>query len=224
MLQKVLSEKIPLWQEEIESLLKKDGSAKIGEVSVSQVYGGMRGVKGLICDTSSVSADKGLIIRGRPVSELTHLIPEEAFYLLLTGETPGEKELSDLQGQLKDHQEVPSYVWSVLESLPKGSHPMTMLSVAVQSMRSESDFVDKYNAGMPKSDYWKSALEDGIRLVATLPEIAAGIVAKVATRHGNVGIARDQMQIHKQRCCRRSSRGIKKNRRKSVLEDFLFAV
>ena len=175
MLQKVLSKKIPQWQEEIELLLKDSGSNTIGEVSVSQAYGGMRGVKGLICDTSSVSADKGLIIRGRPLSELTHLIPEEVFYLLLTGNIPGEKELADLQEQLKDHQEVPSYVWRVLDSLPEGSHPMTMLSVAVQSMRSESDFVDKYNSGMPKSDYWKSALEDGIKLVATLPEIAAGI-------------------------------------------------
>ena len=48
MLQKVLSEKIVKWQNEIHSILKDAGGTKISDVSVSQVYGGMRGVKGLI--------------------------------------------------------------------------------------------------------------------------------------------------------------------------------
>ena len=175
MIQKVLADKIPQWQEDIKSNLKDKGDKIVGEVTVAQTYGGMRGIIGLTCETSSVSPDKGLMIRERPISEISHLLPEEVFYLLLTGEIPNSEELSSLQGELKNRRKVPSYVWNVIESLPEGSHPMTMLSVAVQSMRSESRFVDNYNLGMPKSDYWKYALEDGLKIIATLPEIAAGI-------------------------------------------------
>jgi citrate synthase len=63
MLHKVLSEKIPIWQDEIRSVIQEKGNQKVGDVIVSQLYGGMRGIKGLTCETSAVSADKGLIIR-----------------------------------------------------------------------------------------------------------------------------------------------------------------
>ena len=60
---KKLEEKIPNWKNDVKSLISESGSSVIGEVTLKQVYGGMRGVKGLVCDTSSVSADTGLIIR-----------------------------------------------------------------------------------------------------------------------------------------------------------------
>ena len=135
----------------------------------------MRGIKGLICETSAVSADKGLIIRGYPLLEITHLLPEEAFYLLLTGDLPDQAAKEDIQNQLNVHKNVPEYVWNVLSSLPDDSHPMTMLTIAIQSMQVDSEFVKKYDEGVPKKDYWKWTLEDGIRLIGALPEIAAGI-------------------------------------------------
>ena len=135
----------------------------------------MRGVKGLICETSAVSADKGLIIRGRPLLDITHILPEEVFYLLLTGDLPNQTAKEDIQNQLRAHQNVPEYVWGVLSSLPDNSHPMTMLSIAIQSMQVDSKFVKKYDEGTPKKDYWKWTLDDGIRLIGALPGIAAGI-------------------------------------------------
>ena len=175
MLQKVLSEKISHWQDEIASLLKENGESKISDVSINQAYGGMRGIKGLICETSAVSADKGLIIRGHPLLDITHILPEEAFYLLLTGDLPNQTAKEDIQNQLRAHQNVPEYVWGVLSSLPDNSHPMTMLSIAIQSMQVDSKFVKKYDEGTPKKDYWKWTLDDGIRLIGALPGIAAGI-------------------------------------------------
>ena len=59
MLQKVLTEKISRWQDEVRSIVKEKGDVKISDVTVSQAYGGMRGIKGLTCETSAVSADKG---------------------------------------------------------------------------------------------------------------------------------------------------------------------
>ena len=175
MLQKVLSEKIISWQSEIHSILKDSGGTKISDVSISQAYGGMRGVKGLICETSAVSADEGLIIRGNKLLDITHILPEQVFYLLLTGDLPDQDATDDIQNQFLKHQNVPEYIWDVLSAMPKNSHPMTMLSTAIQSMQVESMFVKKYDQGMPKTDYWKWTLEDGIRLIGALPGIAAGI-------------------------------------------------
>ena len=175
MLHKILSKKIPIWQDEIRSVIQEKGNQKVGDVIVSQLYGGMRGIKGLTCETSAVSADKGLIIRGYPLLDITHISPEEVFYLLLTGDLPNDDQLSDLQAQLRSHQNIPDYIWKILEAMPKDSHPMTMLTVAIQSMQVDSLFASKYDEGIPKSDYWKWTLEDGIRLVAKVTGIAAGI-------------------------------------------------
>ena len=175
MLQKILSEKINIWQKEIHSVIKDKGQKVISEVTVSQAYGGMRGVKGLTCETSAVSADRGLIIRGYPLTEISHISPEEVFYLLLTGELPDSDAVNDIQDQLKNNQKVPEYVWKILESMPKHSHPMTMLTTAIQSMQVDSIFVKKYNAGTPKTDLWKWTLDDGITLLSAIPGIAAGI-------------------------------------------------
>ena len=138
----------------------------------------MRGVKSLICDTSTVSADKGLIIRGNSILDITGILPEEVFYLLLVGHLPNNDQLLDLQNQLNDHRTVPDYVWKILDAMPVNSHPMTMLSIAIQSMRVESLFVEKFNQGTPKKDYWKWVLEDGLKLIGALPSIAAWIYRK----------------------------------------------
>ncbi len=172
---KKMEELILTWQDEIRAILKEKGNEKVGDVTVSQIYGGMRGIKGLICDTSAVSADKGLIIRGRPLLDITHISPEEVFYLLLTGEMPNEAALADLSAQFSTHSQVPSYVWDVLNAMPEESHPMAMLNTAILSMQADSLFAEQYDRGIPKTDFWKWNLEDGLRLIARLPNIAAGI-------------------------------------------------
>ena len=178
MLQEKLAEKIPAWQDDLKQILDQNGDNVISSVTVSQAIKGMRGVKSLICDTSSVSADKGLIIRGHSILDITNILPEEVFYLLLTGDLPNQDQLFDLQNQLNEHRAVPDYVWNVLDAMPENSHPMTMLSIAIQSMRVESIFVEKFNEGTPKKDYWKWVLEDGLRLIGVLPSIAAAIYRK----------------------------------------------
>ena len=70
-LKEKLTEIIPGLRNDVKSLIKEHGSKQISEVSVAQAYGGMRGVKGLVSDTSLVDPEEGLIIRGIPVRELT---------------------------------------------------------------------------------------------------------------------------------------------------------
>jgi len=170
-----LCDKIPDWRYEAKQIIDEKGDSIINNVTVQQVYGGMRGIKGLVCDTSAVSADKGLIIRGIPLLEITHILPEEVFFLLLTGEIPDEKELKDLQSQLTELAEVPTYVWDVLNAMPDDSHPMAMFNTAILVMEKESVFHKKYDEGLQKQDYWKAILEDAISLVAKLPAIGAGV-------------------------------------------------
>lgn len=170
-----LCDKIPDWRYEAKQIIDEKGDSIINNVTVQQAYGGMRGIKGLICDTSAVSADKGLIIRGIPLLEITHILPEEVFLLLLTGELPDEEALKDFQSQLTEHADVPNYVWDVLEAMPEDSHPMAMFNTAILVMEKESVFHKKYDEGLQKQDYWKAILEDAIRLVAKLPAIGAGV-------------------------------------------------
>jgi citrate synthase len=170
-----LSKKIPDWRYEAKQLLEEKGDKVISNVTVAQAYGGMRGVKGLVCDTSAVSADSGLIIRGRPLLDITDILPEEVFHLLLTGDLPDKDALKDLQSQLSEHAEVPQYVWDVLKAMPKDSHPMVMFNAAILVMEKESEFRKQYDKGLQKQDYWKATLDDAIRLVAKLPALGAGV-------------------------------------------------
>ena len=41
---KKLEEKIPHWRNDVKSLISESGSSVIGEVTLKQAYGGMRGV------------------------------------------------------------------------------------------------------------------------------------------------------------------------------------
>jgi citrate synthase len=170
-----LAQQIPGLRDEVKGLIKAHGAKVISQVTIEQAYGGMRGVKSLVCDTSEVPPDKGLIIRGTPIAQLTDKLPEEVLWLLLTGELPTKAELEDLQADLHKRNKVPDYVWAVLKAMPADSHPMVMLNTAILVMEKESAFRKRYDEGMKKDQYWEAALEDALNIVAVLPTVAAGI-------------------------------------------------
>ena len=180
-----LEQKIPNWREDVKTLISDSGSSVISEVSLKQAYGGMRGVKGLVCDTSSVSEDTGLIIRGIPLLDIIEILPEEVLYLLLTGDLPDKDALSELQSNLQEHAVVPDYIWTILRNMPNDSHPMAMFNTAVLAMEKESVFRSYYDKGMNKNDFWKPTLEDGIRLIAKLPALGAGVY-RIRFEKGNL--------------------------------------
>ena len=175
LLKKELEQQIPVVQKDIKKLIAEKGEKIISDVTVAQAYSGLRGIKAFVCDTSSVSAEKGLIIRGMPLLEITHILPEEVFYLLLCGKLPNKLELEDLQKDFSSHLVVPNYIWNLLKEMPEDSHPMTMFNTAILAMQGESIFSKRYDQGMPKNEYWKAVLQDGINLLAKLPALGAGI-------------------------------------------------
>ena len=87
---------------EIKEILKEHGSKVIGEVQLSQVYQGMRGITGLVSETSLLDAQEGIRFRGYSIPELQKLLPkadggseplpEGLFYLMLVGELPSEED------------------------------------------------------------------------------------------------------------------------------------
>jgi citrate synthase len=174
-LKEKLSAKIVDYRNEMQSLLAEHGQKVVSEVTFQQLFGGMRGVKSMICDTSLVDPIKGLLIRGRPVLELADRLPEEIFFLLLLGELPSKEDLEDFHGLCADLDGVPEYVWKMLRNLPPDTHPMVMLSMGIISLERESHFRKRYDQGMKKTDYWEPTLEDAVRLLSVLPELAAGI-------------------------------------------------
>jgi citrate synthase len=178
MLKNKLAEIFPKQKAEIAEFGKEYGDKVVSEVTLRQAYGGMRGVKALVCDTSEVPPDKGLIIRGIELKNLTDKWPEEILWLLLTGELPNEEELKDLQAELKANEEVPQYVWDVIDNMPADSHPMTMFNTAILVMQHESVFAKKYAEGMTKDVYWEATYDDAIAIIAKLPAIGAYVYRK----------------------------------------------
>jgi len=174
-LHETLAAKIPRLRKERKAILTEHGDKQISNVTIAQAFGGMRGIKGMICDTSVVEPDKGLIIRGKPLLKLKDRLPEEIFWLLLTGSLPKADELKLFQKQLRDLGDVPPYIWKVLKAMPKSSHPMAMLDTAILTMENESQFRKRYNEGMKKTEYWEPTLDDSMKIIATIHTIAAGI-------------------------------------------------
>ena len=94
------------WLPKSKTLLKEHGNKKIGEVQLAQVYQGMRGITGLVTETSLLDAQEGIRFRGYTIPELqqklpkaengTEPLPEGLFYLMLVGELPTEDEVQHL--------------------------------------------------------------------------------------------------------------------------------
>jgi len=170
-----LASQVPDLKDRVRNLGKNHGSKVISEVSVEQVLGGMRGIKSLICDTSEVGLDYGLVIRGIPILELTDKLPEDVLWLMLTGALPTEEESKDLQKELNARMDVPDYIWNILDAFPKDAHPMNVLSALVTALGNESKFRREYDKGLKKDLFWDYTLEDSLDLIAKMPVVASAI-------------------------------------------------
>lgn len=176
---------LPEWRERVQKLLKESGEAKVGDVTISQVYGGMRDVKSLVTDISYVDPSEGIRFRGHTIPEVIEMLPKPKgasmpysgglYYLLMIGKPPTEAEALEVEAEWKARMEVPPYVFEVIQTIPHDAHPMMMFSMAVLSMQRESKFTRRYNEGLKKDLFWEPTLEDSLNLTARLPTIAAYI-------------------------------------------------
>src|SRR3954471_3058092 len=87
---------------EIKDILKEHGSRKIGEVQLAQIYQGMRGMTGLVSETSLLDPQEGIRFRGYSIPELqvklpkadggSEPLPEGLFHLMLVGDLPTDED------------------------------------------------------------------------------------------------------------------------------------
>jgi citrate synthase len=184
-LKEKLRQKIEAWRPRTAKLVKEHGDVKLGEVTIGQAIGGARGVRCLVTDISYLDPMEGIRFRGYTIPETLEKLPkvpgsempyvEGHVYLLLTGDIPTKDEVVEVAEEFKKRAPVPQYVFDVLRAMPRDTHPMTMFSAAILAMQRESVFVQRYNAGISKMDYWDATYEEALDLLAKLPQIAAYI-------------------------------------------------
>jgi citrate synthase len=170
---------------EIKQMLKEHGSKVIGEVTLAQIYQGMRGITGLVTETSLLDSNEGIRFRGYSIPELkdklpkakdgNEPLPEALFHLMLLGELPSAEEAELITSTLQRRSHVPNYVFDTIEALPVTSHPMTMFVVGIMALQNGSHFAKAYGEGMNKKNYWDTTFDDSLDLIARLPRIAAFI-------------------------------------------------
>ena len=197
-LKKLFADKALTLFKEMRAILKEQGDLPVGEVKLSQVLGGARGVKMMLWETSNLDAIEGIRFRGRSIPQLKKELPagpqgepkpEGLFWLMLTGEVPSDAEVDWLSGEWARRGELPAGTLEVLDALPADTHPMTQLTVGVMAMQKDSVFMNRYAEGMPKTEYWDAYYEDAMNLIARLPRVAAYIYRR--TFHNGAHIAAD---------------------------------
>jgi citrate synthase len=175
-------------RDKVKTMIKEHGDTKISDVTVAQAYGGMRGVKCMVTETSALDPFEGIRFRGFNIPELREKLPkapggeeplpEGIFYLLLTGELPTDDEVKEITEEWRKRSPLPDYLVKILEALPKDMHPMTQFSQGILALQKESFFAKRYREGMSKMEYWDPVYEDAMDLLAKLPLIASYIYRK----------------------------------------------
>lgn len=138
-----------------------DSTEALFEITRAHLNTGLRGVPVGTCRTSSVDPQKGLHYVGHPVSEIWHIGPEAAVYLLFHKHLPSDEQLAAWKADLASRSGLDARVIANLRNLPKQGHPMQWLIVGLNVM------------GMTHgtNDY----REDALNVVAKLPELVAAI-------------------------------------------------
>ncbi|KAL6940078.1 citrate (Si)-synthase [Hanseniaspora vineae] len=171
----------------IKAFKKEYGKSVIGELTLEQAYGGMRGIKGLVWEGSVLDPEEGIRFRGYTIPEITAKLPkhndsplpEALFWLLLTGEIPTMEQVKNLSADLAARSKLPKHTVDLIDSLPKDLHPMAQFSIAINSLESESKFSKAYANGVNKKEYWDYCYEDCLDLLGKLPVIASKIYKNV---------------------------------------------
>lgn len=189
-LKQTLAQQIQEWRPRTTRLYKDFGDLVVDEVTIAKIIGGMRGLKSLVSDISSLDPQEGIRYRGYSLSGVIEGLPkapestmpyvEGLFYLLLTGKFPNEDEVSHVVNEFAKRRILPRYVCEILDAFPDYTHPMVMFSSAILSMSKESEFNRRYFKGnLAKENYWDPTYEDALNLLAKLPNIASYIYNKL---------------------------------------------
>jgi citrate synthase len=141
-------------QQEVREFNKEHGKTPIGEITVGQVIGGMRGMPGMLYETSKLHPTEGIEYRGMDLFKIREKapktipggqpIPEGVLWLLLTGELPTEKETESFKEDMFKRGQLTADEEKLIKGLPKDMHPMTQLSAGTLICQPRSKFAEAY--------------------------------------------------------------------------------
>ncbi|KAG7014209.1 Citrate synthase, mitochondrial, partial [Cucurbita argyrosperma subsp. argyrosperma] len=188
-LQSHLRELIPEQQDRLKKFKAEHGKVQLGNITVDMVLGGMRGMTGLLWETSLLDPDEGIRFRGLSIPECQKLLPaakpdgeplpEGLLWLLLTGKVPNKEQVDALSKELQSRAIVPDYVYKAIDALPVTSHPMTQFATGVMGLQVQSEFQKAYEKGIHKSKYWEPTYEDSLNLIARVPLVASYVYRRI---------------------------------------------
>uniref|UniRef100_A0A915M9A2 Citrate synthase n=1 Tax=Meloidogyne javanica TaxID=6303 RepID=A0A915M9A2_MELJA len=197
-LKEVLAKKIPEHNKKVAEFRKGYGDAIVQSVTVDMIYGGMRSLKAMVCETSVLDPDEGIRFRGYSIPECQEKLPKAAggseplpegiWWLLCTGDVPDQKQVNAISKEWAARADLPDHVAQLLETTPPNLHPMAQFVAAIAALQTESKFAQAYSKGVAKSTYWEYTYEDSMNLLAKLPTIAATIYRNLYREGTSVGV------------------------------------
>jgi citrate synthase len=130
-------------QQEVMAFRKEHANTVIDEVTVGQIIGGMRGIPGMLYETSKLDAMEGIAYRGTKLFDIRDQapatipggepIPEGVLWLLLTGELPSESEITSFKEELYRRGALSEDEERMIRSFPRDMHAMTQFSMGVMA-------------------------------------------------------------------------------------------
>jgi len=118
-LKDVLANVIPAEQKKIGEFKKAHGGKSLGEYTIDQAYGGMRGITGLVTETSLLDPEEGIRFRGYSIPDCQKLLPkakdgkeplpEGLFWLLMTGQIPTEQQVAWVSNEWSERADLPAH-------------------------------------------------------------------------------------------------------------------
>lgn len=118
------------------------------------MYGGMRGIKAMVWETSVLDPDEGIRFRELSIPECQKVLPkaeggseplpEGLFWLLVTGEIPTQSQVKQLSKEWAERAALPQHVVTLLNNLPNTLHPMSQFSAAITALNHDSKFAKAY--------------------------------------------------------------------------------
>ncbi|WMV10939.1 hypothetical protein MTR67_004324 [Solanum verrucosum] len=140
-----LQELIPEQQDRLKKIKSEYGKVQLGNITVDMVLGGMRGMTGLLWETSLLDPDEGIRFRGLSIPECQKVLPaakpggeplpEGLLWLLLTGKVPSKEQVNSLSQELQSRATIPDHVYKTIDALPVTAHPMTQFATGVMALQ-----------------------------------------------------------------------------------------
>jgi len=137
------------------------------------------GLRGQVAGKTALSTvgkeGAGLTYRGYDVKDLAaHCEFEEVAYLIFFGELPTPAELAAYKAKLKSQRGLPQALKTVLENIPKDSHPMDVMRTGASMLGNleteltfagQQEAADRLLAAFPSIIcYWYRYSHDGVRI------------------------------------------------------------